>query len=102
MPVHIFSEVGIEFEVDHPEEEDIREIALGIGYFVPLSLIFGGIGMVAFAYATPFGLSYRLLGGFALLAAAAVTAWSRSSWRKKRSLVAQAGKGHQTGRAPST
>jgi hypothetical protein len=82
----------LEFEVDHAEEEDILEIALGTGYFVPLALILGGIGMAAFAYTTPFGLPYRLLGGLAVLAAAGVTAWSRSSWRKKRSLAARAEK----------
>jgi hypothetical protein len=32
----------LEFEVDHPNEEGLREVAVGIGLFVPLSLILGG------------------------------------------------------------
>ena len=77
----------LEFEVDHPKEEDAREIAEGIGFFVPLSLVLGGVGMAAFASATPFGLPYRLLGGLGILAAAVIGVWSRSAWRKRRSLA---------------
>ncbi len=79
----------LEFEVDHPEEENVREVAEGIGLFVPLSLVLGGIGMAAFVSATPFGLAYRVLGGIGILAAAALGVWSRSTWRRRRSLATQ-------------
>lgn len=34
----------LEFEVDHSKAEQLEEVGLGIGLFVPLSFILGGIG----------------------------------------------------------
>jgi hypothetical protein len=76
----------LEFEVDHPNQETVEEVALGIGLVVPLSFVLGGVGMVAFAL-SPFAVAYRLLGVAGVLVASAISAWSLSERRKRRSVA---------------
>jgi hypothetical protein len=79
----------LEFEIDHVPEEDAREwgmaIALGLPIAFALLALLGG----ALLWAGPVGWVVASLEVAGTLVAVALTVWSHSKWRMKRSLARQ-------------
>jgi hypothetical protein len=82
----------VEFEVDHPEEEEIREIGMFVWYASALTILLGGAYMIAFVR-SPLGPWYRALAFSGLAVATAFTLWAKSRSRMRRSMQRKASGG---------
>jgi hypothetical protein len=79
----------VEFEVDHPAEEEAREVGLLIWYASALTILLGGGYMLAFVR-SPLGPWYRALAFSGLALATALTLLSKSKTRMRRSMRGRA------------
>jgi hypothetical protein len=79
----------VEFEVDHPEEEELREVGTFVWYASALTILLGGAYMVAFVR-SPLGPWYRALAFSGLALATALTLWAKSKSRMRRSMQRKA------------
>jgi hypothetical protein len=75
----------VEFEVDHPKEEDAREVGMFVWYASALAVLLGGAYMIAFVR-SPLGPWYRALAFAGLALAAVLTLWAKSKRRMRRSV----------------
>jgi hypothetical protein len=82
----------VEFEVDHPAEEEVREFGMFVWWASALAILLGGGYMIAFIR-SPIGPWYRALAFSGLAVATALTLWARSKTRMRRSMGRKASGG---------
>jgi hypothetical protein len=75
----------LEFQVDHPSQENVREVADAVSLIAASALVFGGPVMIA-TLATPIGPFYRGLIVASGAVFLAITLWARNRRRMRRSL----------------